>query len=164
MTSIVIRIIALHFFRPLCMTACIPLSTAWWMWSCSVSLFHLPKQTRWTLEFSWSNKHGYKCQKALKGFETYKQSFSDRKKLQQKKYYPESIFGHSNHHLKPSKPVVLKRVPLGSLRVEFLISGRKFVPGRDWGKKSCGWKKLSFCYLFIQHIEFVCKFVSCNGF
>ena len=43
-----------------------------------------------------------------------------------------------------SKPVVLKREPLGSLREEFIISGRKFVPGR----KSCGWKNLNVILLF----------------
>jgi len=32
--------------------------------------------------------------------------------------------------------VVLKREPLGSLREEFLIPGRKFVPGRSWGGKA----------------------------
>jgi len=64
----------------------------------------------------------------------------------------------------PSNPVVLKRVPLGSLREEFSFPGRKFVPRWNWGKISCGWKKLSFCYLFIQHINVVCKFVCCNGF
>jgi len=32
--------------------------------------------------------------------------------------------------------VVLKRVPLGSQREEFLIHGKKFVPGRNWGGKS----------------------------
>jgi len=47
------------------------------------------------------------------------------------------------------KPVVLKREPLVSLREEFWIPGRKFVPGR----KSCGWKNLSFYYHFIQHIK-----------
>jgi len=37
-----------------------------------------------------------------------------------------------------SNPVVLKQVPLGSLREEFLIPGRNFFPGRNWGKISCG--------------------------
>jgi len=32
--------------------------------------------------------------------------------------------------------VVLKREPLGSLREEFLIFGRKFAPGRNWGGKA----------------------------
>jgi len=49
------------------------------------------------------------------------------------------------------RPVVLKRVPLGSLREEFLIPGRKFVPGRNWGGKALDVKTLSFYYLFIQH-------------
>jgi len=35
-----------------------------------------------------------------------------------------------------SSPVVLKQVPLGSLNEEFVIPGRKFVPGRNWGGKT----------------------------
>jgi len=31
--------------------------------------------------------------------------------------------------------VVLKREPLGSIREEFLIPGRKFSPGWNWGGK-----------------------------
>jgi len=38
-------------------------------------------------------------------------------------------------------PVVLKRLPLGSLREEFLISRKKFVPGRNWGGKAVDEKK-----------------------
>jgi len=38
--------------------------------------------------------------------------------------------------------MVLKREPLGSLREEFQIPGRKFVPGRNWGGKAVE-KKLS---------------------
>jgi len=34
----------------------------------------------------------------------------------------------------PSNPVVLKQVPLGSLREEFLILEKKFVPERNWGR------------------------------
>jgi len=44
-------------------------------------------------------------------------------------------------------------VPLGSLREEISIPGRKFVPGRNWGGKAVGEKALSFYYLFIQHIK-----------
>jgi len=33
------------------------------------------------------------------------------------------------------RAVVLKRELLGSLREEFLIPGRKFIPGRNWGGK-----------------------------
>jgi len=91
-TSIILRIMALHFFRSLSMISCIRLSTVWWMWSRNVSSYHLSKQCRWTLEFSWSNKQGFKCQKVLKGLETIKQSFSDRNNLQKKPYNPESIF------------------------------------------------------------------------
>jgi len=32
--------------------------------------------------------------------------------------------------------MVLKGEPLGSLREEFLIPGRKLVPGRSWGGKA----------------------------
>ena len=88
------------FLSFLSMTTCIPLSTAWWMWSCSLSTYHLLKQSRWTLEFSWSNKIGFKCENALKGLETYKKSFSDRNNLQQKQYYLESIFEYTNHDLR----------------------------------------------------------------
>jgi len=52
-----------------------------------------------------------------------------------------------------SRPVVLKRAPLGSLKEEFLISGGKFVPRRNWGGKAVNEKTLSFYYLFIQHIK-----------
>jgi len=41
------------------------------------------------------------------------------------------------------RPVVLKWVPLGSLRKEFLISERKFVPGRNWGVKAVDGKTSS---------------------
>jgi len=35
-----------------------------------------------------------------------------------------------------STAVVLKQEPFGSLREEFLISGRKFVPGNNWAGKA----------------------------
>jgi len=43
--------------------------------------------------------------------------------------------------------VILKREPLGSLGEEFLIPGRKFVPGRNWGGKAVDEKKL---FLLLQ--------------
>jgi len=43
-----------------------------------------------------------------------------------------------------AKPVFLKRVLLGSLREEFLIPGKIFVPGKNWGGKPVGEKTLSF--------------------
>jgi len=49
--------------------------------------------------------------------------------------------------------VVLKRVPLGSLREEFLIRGRTFVSGRKWRGKTVDKKALSFYYLLLQHIK-----------
>jgi len=45
-----------------------------------------------------------------------------------------------------SKPVVFKQEPLCSLREEFLILGRKFLPGRNRGGKSVDEKTLSFYY------------------
>jgi len=45
-----------------------------------------------------------------------------------------------------SRTVGLKREPLGSLREEFLIPGRKFVPGRNWRGKVVSEKNLSFYY------------------
>jgi len=42
--------------------------------------------------------------------------------------------------------VVLKGEPLGSLRQEFLIPERKFVPGRNWGGKAANETNLSFYY------------------
>ena len=45
-----------------------------------------------------------------------------------------------------SSPVVLKRESLGSLREEFFIPGRKFVPGRNWGGKAV---EKSLMYLFL---------------
>jgi len=42
--------------------------------------------------------------------------------------------------------VVLKREPFGSLREEFLIVGRKLLPGRNWGGKAVEEKTLSFYY------------------
>jgi len=68
MTSIIIRIMALHLFCSLSMISCISLSTVWWMWSRSVS-YHLSKESRWTLEFSWSNEkdlNATKCWKVWK--------------------------------------------------------------------------------------------------
>jgi len=44
------------------------------------------------------------------------------------------------------KPVDLKREPRGSLRKEFLICGRKYVPGSNWGGKAVDEKTLSFYY------------------
>jgi len=44
--------------------------------------------------------------------------------------------------------VVLKREPLGSLREEFLIPGRNFAPGRNWGRKAVG-KKLKFSFVLV---------------
>jgi len=41
-----------------------------------------------------------------------------------------------------SSPVVLKREPLDSLKAEFLIPGRKFVPGRNCGGKVVDEKNL----------------------
>jgi len=52
-----------------------------------------------------------------------------------------------------SKAVVLKREPLGSLREEFLIPGKKFVPERNWGGKAVDEKTLFFYHYFIQHIK-----------
>jgi len=46
-------------------------------------------------------------------------------------------------------------VPTGSLREEFLIPGRKFVPGRNWGGRDVDEKYYCFYYLFIQHIKFI---------
>jgi len=67
--------------------------------------------------------------------------------------------------------VVLKKwVPLGSLREEFLILGRKFVSERNWGRQAVDETALSFYYLFIHHkilfvnmlveIFFNCSFVK----
>jgi len=75
--SITIRLMALHFFCSLSVISCIPLPTVWWLWSRSVSSYHLFKQSLWTLKFSWSNKRGFKCQKVLKGLQTNKHTFSD---------------------------------------------------------------------------------------
>jgi len=61
------------------------------MWSRSVGSYHLFKHSRWTSEFSWSNKQGFKRQEALKGLETNRQLLSDRNNLQQKRYNPASI-------------------------------------------------------------------------
>jgi len=36
--------------------------------------------------------------------------------------------------------VVLKGEPLGSLKEEFFMPGRKFVSGRNWGGKALGEK------------------------
>ena len=76
-TSIVIQLMALSFVHSLSMISCIPLPTAWWFWSRSVNSYHLFEQSLRTLEFSWSNKRGFKSQKVLKGLQTNKQSFSD---------------------------------------------------------------------------------------
>jgi len=49
--------------------------------------------------------------------------------------------------------VILERVPLGSLREEFLIQGRKFDLGRNCTGKAVDEKALSFYDIFIQHIK-----------
>ena len=54
---------------------------------------------------------------------------------------------------KISRSVVLKREPLGSLREEFIIRGRKFVPGKNWRGKAVGEKTLNFYCYVIQHIK-----------
>jgi len=46
--------------------------------------------------------------------------------------------------------VFLERVPLRSLREEFLIPERKFVPGRNWGGINVNENTLSFYYLFLN--------------
>jgi len=48
------------------------------------------------------------------------------------------------------RSVVLKRVPPGSPREEFLIPGRNFVSGRNWGGNVVDGKALFllFVYLF----------------
>jgi len=48
---------------------------------------------------------------------------------------------------KAFRTVVLKREPLGSLREEFLIPKRKFVPGRNWGGKAVHEKNLLLPYI-----------------
>jgi len=69
------------------------------MWSRSVSSYHLSKQSRWTLEVSWSNKQGFKRQKVLKDVETNKQSYFDRKK---KRYNPKPILNKLTMISEPS--------------------------------------------------------------
>jgi len=76
-TSIIIQLMALRFVHSLSMISCIPLPTAWWLWTRSLNSYHLFEQSIRTLEFSWSNKRGFKWQKVLKGLQTNKQSFSD---------------------------------------------------------------------------------------
>ena len=49
--------------------------------------------------------------------------------------------------------VVLKREPLGSLREEFLIPGRKYVLGSNWGGKGMDEKGLNFYHLFINTLK-----------
>jgi len=44
--------------------------------------------------------------------------------------------------------VVLQRVPLTSLKEEFLIPERKFIPGRNWRGQTVGEKKLPFLLFF----------------
>jgi len=39
----------------------------------------------------------------------------------------------------------------GSLREEFFIPGRKFIPGRNCGGKAVDAKTLNFAYLFTQN-------------
>ena len=43
--------------------------------------------------------------------------------------------------------MVLKRESLGSLREKFLIHGRRFVPGRNWGENL--WIKKLKCLIFV---------------
>jgi len=49
-----------------------------------------------------------------------------------------------------SRAVLLKRVPLGSRKEEFLIRGRIFVPGTYWGGKAVYEKTLS-SYVYSTH-------------
>jgi len=55
-------------------------------------------------------------------------------------------------HTQRARPVVLKLVPLGSVKEEFFFPVRKYVPGKNWEEK-LDEKNLSFHYLFIQHIK-----------
>jgi len=55
-------------------------------------------------------------------------------------FFDQTLFSHSI-------AVVLKRVPPDSLREEFLIPGRKIVPGRNWGGKAVDEKTLEFLLL-----------------
>jgi len=61
-----------------------------------------------------------------------------------------------------SRPVVLKRVPPGSLREEFFIPGG-FVPGRNRGGKAVDEKNFNFYYLFIQHVKKLHNVVGLDG-
>jgi len=47
--------------------------------------------------------------------------------------------------------VVLKREPLGSFREEFLMPGRKFVPGRNWGGKVVDEKPKCLIFVYSTH-------------
>jgi len=119
-----------------------PLSTAWWMWSCSVSSYHLSKQSRWTWKFSWSSKQGFKCQKVLKGLETYKKSFSDRNNLQQKQCYPESILEYTNHDLRTIWRSGSQTGATWLFKGGIFNSWEEICSREELGKISSGWKKL----------------------
>jgi len=71
----------------------------------------------------------------LKGLETYKQSFSDRNNLQQKQYYPESIFEYTNHDLRTIKPSVSQT---GATKGGIFNSLEEICSREGLGKKSCG--------------------------
>jgi len=62
-----------------------------------------------------------------------------------------------------SRSVILKREPLGSLKEEFCIPGRKFVLGMNRGRKAVDEKNVSFYYYFIQHIKKLSSKVDLDG-
>jgi len=55
--------------------------------------------------------------------------------------------------MKRYSPVILKKLPLGSLREDVLIPGSRFVPGRSLGGKSVDGKTLHFYDLFNQRMK-----------
>ena len=109
MISIIVRIMALHFFRSLSIIRCIPSSTVWWMWSRSASSYPLLKHSRWTLEFSWSNKQTKKDLDARKFWKVWKQikkifMIDIPCKRSNISIFPESIFEYTNHDLRNFQP------------------------------------------------------------
>ena len=52
----------------------------------------------------------------------------------------------------PTRAVVLKREPLGSLREEFLIPARKFAPRRNWGGRAAE-ENLKFLFLLVYSTQ-----------
>jgi len=57
----------------------------------------------------------------------------------------------NSKRIKSVRTGVFHRQTFGSLKVELLIPGRKFTPGKNWGRKNKDSKFLLFCFRTVTY-------------